>query len=120
MGNIFKFDLQSNFMQEIELSDPGNVCLRSETENADVYLIVKTIMGRTTVIRFGPVVEGWNIMPNCFNLYVKQFNYKDTKVDKEINSFLNDSYLKARAVAEITLEDAIKAMPSLEETISQL
>lgn len=120
MSTIFKFDLQKNFMQEIELSDPGNVCLRSETESNDVYLIVKTIMGRTTVIRFGPVIDDWNIMPNCFNLYVKQFNYNDIKINKEINNFLNDSYLKALAVTEVTLEEAIKAMPSLEETIKQL
>lgn len=120
MGTVFKFDSQQNFMQEIELSDPGNVCLHSETEGDDAYLIVKTIMGRTTIIRFGPVIAGWDVMPNCFNLYVKQFNYKDTKVNKEIDSFLNDSYLKAVAVTEVTLEEAIKAMPSLEETIKQL
>lgn len=56
----------------------------------EFYLIIRTDMGWTEQINFGPVTPEIDILPFNINLTYARFEFNQTKLMRAIDKFLND------------------------------
>ena len=56
----------------------------------EFYLIIRTEMGWTEQINFGPVTPEIDILPFNINLTYARFEFNQTKLMRAIDKFLND------------------------------
>lgn len=56
----------------------------------EFYLIIRTDMGWTEQINFGPVTPEVDILPFNINLTYARFEFNQTKLMRAIDKFLND------------------------------
>lgn len=102
---VFEYDLQTAYTQSIDIVDMGNMCLRCHKSSSmgDIfyYLCTKTVMGKTSLITYGPVVKETDIVLDGFLVNYKKFDYKERQIIKETKSFINDPKKEIFLVEEI-------------------
>jgi len=76
----------------LEILDTGNVFLiGQDTLSQEYYLCIQTILGQTTIIKYGPIIPEITVMPNTCNYTYSRIDYNERKIAKQIESFLNPS-----------------------------
>ena len=125
---IFEFNATRTFTDTLQIDDIGNCAIRCEgimCENkikfpAEYYLITKTIMGKTGILKFGPVLTDLDEMPSGFSVDFKKINYKEQTIEREIDMFINDGRKAITKAEEITGMEAFEAYPSIDSTFENL
>ena len=111
---VFDFSIQKTFEQSIDIVDMGNTALRCVNNKMDnYYLIVKTIMGKTYFIKFGPVCPDIDLLLDDFAVSYKKIDYKESSVYKEIDKFINDFKKEITSIEEITEYEAWEDFPDI-------
>ena len=116
---LFDYSATRTFNQTLQIDDIGNCAIRGEGSfrdgravfSGDYYMVVKTIMGKTTFIKWGPLMPDFVALPNTFKLEVKTAAYKEATVAKEIQSFINDGLKGIQEAEEILPEEALEFLP---------
>ena len=117
---LFNFDLQKTYAQSVEVEDLGNCALRCSNQDfVEFYLTTQTVMGKTYVLKFGPILPDLAIPADDFALTYKKFDYKESLIEKEINQFINDGRRKINLIEIIPIEDALEAIPAAEAFIPE-
>jgi hypothetical protein len=78
------------------------------------YIIVKTVMGKTSIIKFGPVCPDIEALINDFSVSYKKIDYKEGAIYKEIEKFINDFKKEIDKIEEITEYEAWQDFPSIQ------
>lgn len=118
---IFEFDQQPVFMQNIDIEDIGNVALRCSNEKMrDYYIVVKTYLGKTAIISFGPLVSDIDALVDNMTLSFKKFDYKESTIEREIEKFINDGRSFINKVEIIHELEALAQLPNAESFINSL
>jgi hypothetical protein len=113
---IFEFSVQKTFTESIDVVDIGNTALRCISKNMDVYYIItKTIMGKTSILKFGPVCPDIEMLQNDFSVNYKKIDYKENLIFKEIDKFINDYKKEVSVVEEITEFEAWQDFPAVQQ-----
>jgi hypothetical protein len=85
---IFDFSVQKTFNRSIDVVNIGNTALRCTNKQMDnYYLITKTIYGKTSILKFGPVCPDIETLINDFSVSYKKVDYKENVLFKEIDKF---------------------------------
>lgn len=118
---IFEFDQQPIFMQNIQVQDIGNVAMRCTNEKGqEWYLVVKTYLGKTAFIKYGPVYGGIEALVDNMELTFKKFDYKESTIVKEINKCLNDGRSSITKVELVSEWSGLSAMPTPDAFLNSL
>lgn len=117
---IFEFDQQPVFTQTLEIGDIGNTTIKcSSSMNGDWFLRTKTVMGKTSLLIFGPViagsVEGYPLIDG-FAVSFSKFDYKERLIIKAINQLLNDPKKEITYAEEMLEQAAIANFPDIMNT----
>jgi hypothetical protein len=113
---IFEFSVQKTFNQSIDIVDMGNTALRCRNNQMDnYYLIIKTVFGKTSILKFGPVCPELDILANDFSVEYKKIDYKENILAKEINKFINDYKKGIEEIEEITEYEAWQDFPQIQQ-----
>lgn len=113
---VFEFSVQRTFNESIDVVDMGNTTLKCTNRFMDsYYIIVKTIMGKTHIIKFGPVCPDVETLQEDFFVNYKKLDYKETSVYKEIDKFINDFKKEIDTVEEITEFEAWQDFPKIQQ-----
>lgn len=113
---LFEFAVQRTFNESIDIADIGNTALRcTNTKLDNYYIIVKTIMGKTSILKFGPVCPDLEVLLNDFSVSYKKFDYKENIICKEIDKFINDFKKEINSVEEITDYEAWQDFPAIQQ-----
>lgn len=116
---IFEYDEQLVFTQSIDVVDIGNMCLRCQKAAMShlvyYYLRTKTVMGKTSLITYGPIVEGADGMISDFNVTYKRYDYKERQIAKDTNSFIHDPKKEIVLVEEVLEEAFWKDFPDIQD-----
>ena len=113
---IFEFSIQKTFNQSIDVVDVGNTALRCAGKNMDnFYIITKTVFGKTSIIKFGPVCPDLDTLINDFSVSYKKVDYKENVLFKEIDKFINDYKKEIEVVEEITEFEAWQDFPQIKQ-----
>ena len=111
---IFEYSVQKTFNDSIDVVDIGNTALRCTNVRLDgYYIILKTIMGKTSIIKFGPVCPDIEVLINDFTVTYKKMDYKEAGICKEIDKFINDFRKEIITVEEIPEYEAWLAFPDI-------
>lgn len=125
---LFDYQATKTFANTLQIDDIGNCAIRCEgsyrdgkiTLPGDYYLVTKTIMGKTYIAKFGPMVPDIPYMPNTFSASFKVISYKEASICKEIQLFLNDGAHAITQAEEVLEMEVYEAFPSLEDTFNNL
>ena len=118
---IFEFSVQKTFNESIDIVDMGNTALRCTSKTMNTYyMIIKTVMGKTSIIKFGPVCPDIDILQNDFFVNYKKIDYKETVIYKEIDKFINDFRKEIDTVEEVTEFEAWKDFPEVQQLFESI
>ena len=113
---IFEFSIQKTFNQSIDVVDVGNTALRCTNKQMDnYYLITRTVYGKTSILKFGPVCPDIEALLDDFSVSYKKIDYKEAALHKEIDKFLNDYKKEIETVEEITDFEAWQDFPAIRQ-----
>ncbi len=110
---------------QIDIENIGECVLVGRNDlGEEFYLIIRTDMGWTEQINFGPVTPEVDILPFNINLAYSRFEFNQTKLMRAIDKFLNDPkklITQADVVEPEDINDSIKEslfkiFPDLEST----
>ena len=111
---ILEYLEQTAFTKSVDIVDEGNFALRCTSDNGfEYYIVVKTEMGKTAILKFGPTLPDIGIMCEDFMMTYKKINYKENIIEKEASSLMNDARKRITQVEEITDYEAIENIPSV-------
>lgn len=111
---IIEYSVQKTFTEMVDVVDAGNTALRcSSGDIYQYYIILKTIMGKTHILKFGPVCPDIDLLLEDFSVEYKKMDYKETKIEKEIDRFVNDFKKEITLVEEITEYEAWQDFPEI-------
>ena len=113
---IFEFSVQKTFNESIDIVDMGNTALRcTNSQHDDYYIIIKTIMGKTSILKFGPICPDLEVLLNDFSVSYKKIDYKENIIYREIDKFINDFKKEISTIEEITEYEAWKDFPAIQQ-----
>jgi len=113
---IFEFAVQKTFNQSIDVVDIGNTALRCTNRHmSEYYIIIRTVMGKVSIVKFGPVCTDIDCLLDEFNVSYKKIDYKEPAICKEIDKFINDFKKEIDTIEEITDFEAWQAFPAVKE-----
>ena len=117
---IYDYSGVKSFEATLIVDDPGNCAIlakgwymagKNTKLPSDYCMIIKTIMGQTTIIKWGPIEEDLPALSSGYNLSVKSFKYNNKTVDKEISLFLNDGQKFIYEAEIIEVDNAFELLP---------
>lgn len=112
----FEFSVQKTFNESINVVDVGNTALRCTNRIMDnYYIIIKTVMGKTSILKFGPISPDLDILLDDFTVSYKKIDYKEGTLCREVDKFLNDYKKEITAVEEITEYEAWQDFPPIQQ-----
>jgi hypothetical protein len=113
---IFEYSVQKTFNETIDVVDIGNTALRCRGKKLDFYyIILKTVMGKTSILKFGPVMPDIDILFNDFTVSYKKIDYKENLIEKEVDKFINDYKKEITLVEEVTEYEAWQDFPNIHD-----
>lgn len=113
---IFEYSVQKTFNESIDVVDIGNTALRCIGNKLDeYYIILKTVMGKTSIIKFGPIMPDVEVLFNDFSVSYKKIDYKENLINNEVTKFINDYKKEIVKVEEITEYEAWKDFPPVQQ-----
>ena len=108
MSREFEFDQQLQAQNSIEIENIGDFGLEAINEEGFYYyLAVKTLLGTTIIGSCGPIIPDIDMLPSGFNCSINKMTYKEDKLFKTINLWLNDKSKKIKNAKEIRFEEAV-------------
>ena len=116
---IYDYSGTKTFTASLVVDDPGNCAIcangyytvgKGIKLPGDYYMIVRTIDGITTVIKWGAVTDLTELISG-YSLDVKQFRYKEASIHREIQLFLNDGQKFIYEAKVVTIDAALEKTP---------
>lgn len=92
----------------LEIEDIGNCAIEAidTTLHALYYLIIKTNLGFTSIMEYGPLAIDMNILPKSTSCTYKRIEYSDSKLKGIIDNFLTNPKRNIDQAREIAPEEA--------------
>lgn len=113
---VFEYSVQRTFNESIDIVDIGNTAIRCTSAKQDLYyIILKTVFGKTHILKFGPVVPDIDLLANDFDVSYKKIDYKEMAISKEVNKFINDFRKEITLVEEVIDDEAWKDFPEIRQ-----
>ena len=76
---------------QLEVDDIGQCVLQANNDLAEeYYLIIKTELGWTETIEYGPCVPDLPLLQMNYQIKYSRFEYNQGKIERAIDKFLND------------------------------
>ena len=125
---IYDYSGTKTFTASLVVDDPGNcaICANGYYQvgkgvklPGDYYMIVRTIDGVTTILKWGAVTELTELVSG-YSLDVKQFKYKEASIHREIQLFLNDGQKFIYEAKVIDIDTALEKTPKDYNFVSTL
>ncbi len=110
---------------QIDIENIGECVLVGRNDlGEEYYLIIRTDMGWTEQINFGPVTPEVDILPFNINLTYARFEFNQTKLMRAIDKFLNDpkklitqaDVVEMRSIQTSIRESLSRIFPAAEDT----
>lgn len=109
---VFEYAATKTFMQAIDIVDIGNFCIKGTNQSyEEFYLAARTVMGKTSILSFGPILPDIPIFPEQYSLNYQKVDYKEKTICKAVSSFLNDPKKELTNVEEIIETEMWGALP---------
>jgi len=110
---VFDYNIQPRFTSQLQVDDIGHVALRCISPTGVVYyMVIETIMGRTAIIKAGPILDDCPHLVEKFNMSYITMKYNEAHIAKEITRYINNPMAGITDIEEVSIQEAIAALPS--------
>lgn len=111
---IFDYKLQKSYAKSLEVEDIGNFCFRAlSEEGVDYYFLIKTLLGKSYCLKFGPILaDSATLQPN-FELKYRVFDFKEKAIIKEAQFILDNPSNKIYDAEIVTETEALESLPDV-------
>lgn len=118
MKQIYEYMHVTTAMDSIEIEDIGNCNITAFNDEGDVWLLsIKTKLGFSEIIETGPFDTGKTPNFNYFLYRRNSFEYKENKLDKIIEKFINSPNKFITQVLLIDNDEVITYLQNLKDKI---
>lgn len=91
---------------ELEVENIGQCVLQANDDFAkEYYLIIKTELGYTEIIEYGPLTPDIQLLCDNYQIKYQRFEYNQGKIERIIDKFLNDGKRGITQAKVTTLEE---------------
>lgn len=113
---IFEYAVQKTFMQAIDIVDIGRFGIRCINDTGhEYYLLANTIMGKTSILSYGPIIPDIPVLLDKFNVSYTKIDYKEPKITKIVQTFINDPTKEISNVEEVVDVEFWDAFPLVKD-----
>lgn len=117
----FEFNHQLMPQNVLEVAEVGEFAVEAWNDQGYYwYLVVRTIMGTSIISVCGPVFPDIKLLPSGFNMSLEKIPYKEEKLARTINMFLNDHRKGITEARVIDVLDGISQFRELKEYLTTL
>lgn len=93
---------------QLDVEDIGQCVILSRNDlGEEWYLLIRTELGFTEVLEYGPAVPDLTILPFAVNMSYNRFEYNQGKIERTIDRFLNNPK-RLITQAEVTDVESIR------------
>ena len=125
---LVEYNATKTFTEALEIDDIGNcaiICHGFYRDGkiklpGDYAIIIKTIMGIATILKWGPIVDWALGLQNGYNVSVKTINFKEPSLVREIQMFINDPMKDIREAEVVDGDSLLDFLPKLENYVATL
>lgn len=110
----FQYNGEVLYNKELILDDAGNTCLQAiDSVQRCFYLYIRTSLGESTVLEFGPLYSEDELLPEEYTIHFKRIEYSDNAIRKIISDFLRpkkfvgNKKVSIEEVNEIDFDEAL-------------
>lgn len=76
---------------QLEVEDIGQCAIQANSDlGEEYYLIIKTELGWTEILDYGPFVPDIELLPYNYTIKYSRIEYNQSKIERAIDKFLND------------------------------
>lgn len=112
MKHTFEYLKVISAMDSFDVEEVGSCCLKANNDGGEEFwLLVRTLLGNTKVLTFGPLLIGTNIFEDI-KIEVQSFQYNEKRVIKTIDTWLNDP---KKAITQLEESDLETCLDTLKE-----
>lgn len=88
---VFEYLKTEQFMDSIDIDDTGNCYLQAYNDEGFEWLLsIETDLGFSKIKEVGPFILDSNVLHSNFYYYQNYFEFKEKKINKVINDFINN------------------------------
>lgn len=114
----FPYYSESSFLDAIEINNIGDCAIEANNDDGMFwYLIIRTSLGWTQIIQYGPICPDIKLFPDKVNCSFERFEYNNKKVGKIIRDFLNSFKKPYSKITQAKLIDTDTALNSCRSII---
>lgn len=101
----------------LEINDIGNCCIKTFTDTGQYsILIIKTVMGESTIFTYGPLLVDFESLPKEVNCNITRIEYNPKKIYYIIDKFINSKDI----TQAMEIEDPLSALKDCRSLISYM
>lgn len=113
---IFEYSATAVFTKSIDIEDIGNMAIScTNHEGASWYLLTKTVLGKTSILTFGPIAIDLPILLDGFKVEYEKIDYKESKINSKVDRFINDGKKLVEIVEETDEYSVFELFPNIVE-----
>lgn len=103
---------------DLEVENIGECVIEATNDIAEFfYLIIKTQLGWTEVLEYGPCLPDMDILSSNYNIKYSRFEFNSSKIERIIDKFLNEP---KRVITQAKVTDLPSIIECLVNPIDKL
>lgn len=90
----------------IDIDNIGECVIQARNDlGEEFYLLLRTELGWTELIEYGPATPDISLLPHTINYKYDRFEYNSAKIERIIDKFLNDGKRMISQAQVVEIED---------------
>lgn len=112
----FEYNPQQVFTKQLDIVDIGDtaICCRT-AKGFEYYIVTKSVMGKIQILTFGPILPDIAAFTQDFNCHIKVIDFKQTAIQREIKSVLNNPKAPIIQAEQLPPWQALSRLPNIVE-----
>lgn len=96
---------------QLEVENIGECIIQANNDlGEEFYLIIKTELGWTEMIEYGPCVPDLTLLQMSYQITYNRFEYNQSKIERSIDKFLNNPKRAITQAKLVELDDIYEAL----------
>lgn len=115
MRGKFDYCVTYTVNAQLDIESIGDCAIQANNDKYESYiLIIKTEMGRTHILEFGPIlIDAKSYIPSNFKCNYRTFEYSESRIHKAIEAFLRTSHPDITQAEVVSYEEALNQLPDI-------
>lgn len=121
MSTTIEFNQQLLPQSVVEIDELGDFGLEaSNAEGYYYYIAARCFQGIAVIATCGPIIPDVTLLPSGFSMSLSKVPFREDKITKFLNLFLNDKHRLLTEARLISFEEAVQQFKELKDYLINL